>query len=116
MNSDPLTGSPPIPTAEIVQFRDCQLVNSLVSQCPGTGNDTYVTWRMDVTRHDTDFALAWCNYTRAVWSDKNGIFTFEVTLNAYHVQNRNTFRDTDNQFKLSFDGFDDGFCSKCRGT
>ena len=46
------------------------LVDCLVSQSTRSGHDTYFTFLMDVTRHDSDLAFSWLDDARAIWTDQ----------------------------------------------
>jgi hypothetical protein len=47
------------------------LVNGLVGEGSGTGNNSNSSWLMDVSRHDTDLALARPDDTRAVRTNQS---------------------------------------------
>lgn len=71
------------------------LVDSLVGEGSGTGNDTDAAALVDETWHDTDLALAWCDDTWAVRSDQAGlVLGLEDVGDADHVVLWDTFGDT----------------------
>ena len=64
---------------------------------------------MDVTRHDTNFALVWLDNTWAVWSDQASfVLRFHDRLDLDHVKGWNALRDADNEVHLSLDSLQDG--------
>lgn len=70
----------------------------------GQKNDhTNFAGRMNVTRHDANFAFAWLNDSGAVWSDEPRFGAVEMILDFDHVQLGNAFGDTDNERNLSLD-------------
>ena len=62
---------------------------------------------MNVSRHDSNFAFAWRNYSRAVRPDQTRAAGLQELPRADHIQDRNAFGDADNQFNLSIRGFHD---------
>ena len=70
---------------------------------------------MNVTGHDSNFALTWLNDTWAVRSDESSlILRFHDRFNLDHIKCRNSLGDADNEVHLGFDSFEDGIGSKRR--
>jgi len=68
---------------------------------------------VNVTWHDTDLALAWLNYTWAIWPDKSSfILRFHYAFNLDHVESWDSFGDADNEVHLGLNSFEDGVSCK----
>jgi len=92
------------------------LVNSLVSEGSGAGDNTDLTLLVNVARHDSDFALAGLDDTGAVRSDKAGlVLGLHDRLDLDHVEGGDALCDADNEIHLGLDGFQDGVGSEGRG-
>ena len=64
---------------------------------------------MNVTGHDTDFALARCDDTRAVWTDKTSFVLLDQGgLDADHVLGGDALGDADGETDLGLHGVNDG--------
>jgi len=71
---------------------------------------------VDVTGHDTDLAFVGLDDTRAVGTNNSGnVLASQGSLNSDHILLRNTISDDDNEFELSFNGFQDSVLSTNRG-
>merc|ERR1719402_307990 len=57
-------------TERLSQANLSSLVNSLVGESTGSGDDTNTTFLVNVTGHYTNLALFWRNDTGAVWPDQ----------------------------------------------
>src|SRR5690606_2254576 len=91
------------------------LLDRFVGQRTLTGNDTDFTRLMDMARHDTDFAFAWSDHTRAVRADHTYAFAINVFFRIQHVDGRNAFSDAHDQLNACICGFNDGiFAERCR--
>lgn len=61
---------------------------------------------MDVSRHDTNFALIGGDNSGAVGTDQPGFgLPEEPVLNSDHIMLGNTFGDTNDEWNFGFDGF-----------
>ena len=64
---------------------------------------------MNVTGHDTDFALAWCDDTGTVWSDETSFVLLDQGgLDADHVLGGDALGDADGETDLGLHGVNDG--------
>lgn len=90
------------------------LVDGLIGQCAGAGDNTDAAALVDESWHDTNLALAWCNYTWAVWSDETGlVLGLEDVGDADHVVLWDSLSDTDNKWHLGGDGLlNTGSCDR----
>lgn len=88
------------------------LVDGLVGQRSGTRDDADATALVDKSRHDTDLALAWCDYTWAVWSNETGlVLGLENVGDTDHIVLWDSLGNTDNEWHLGGDGlFNTGSC------
>ena len=92
------------------------LVDSLVGEGSGAGDNTDLALLMDVTRHDSDFALAGLDNTGAVRSNKTGlVLGLHDGLDLDHVEGGDALSDADNEIHLGLDGLQDGVGSEGRG-
>ena len=92
------------------------LVNSLVGEGAGAGNDTDLTLGVDVARHDADLALTRLDDSWAVRSDETGLgLRLHDGLDLDHVEGGDALSDADNEVHLGFDGLEDGVSSEGRG-
>jgi hypothetical protein len=93
------------------------LVDGLIGKGTGARDDTDVTALVNVTGHDTNFALVRSDDTRAVGTNETRLaLGQESLLDSDHIVLRNTFSDGNNQRNFSFDGFQDGGSSARRGN
>ena len=70
---------------------------------------------MNVTRHDSNLALARLDDTGAVRSDQSGlVLGLHDRLDLDHVKSRDALSDTDYEVHLSFDSLQDGVGSEGR--
>src|SRR5690348_8679085 len=92
-----------------------ELINSFVSQSPGTGNDSDVPLLVNASGHDADFALAWRYDPWAIRSDQPRTLSLQIFPRANHVHCGNAFSDTDNQWHAGIGSFHDRICRKWRG-
>jgi hypothetical protein len=92
------------------------LVDSLVSEGAGAGYNSDLAFLVDVTRHDSDFALARLNDSGAVRSDKTGlVLGLHDGLDLDHVEGGDALSDADNEIHFGLDGLQDGVGSEGRG-
>ena len=88
------------------------LPDSLVGQGSRAGHNTDLTGLVDVTRHDTDLALAGLDDTRAVGSDQaGGLLALHDVLDTEHVVLGDSLSNTDDERNLGGNGLEDGSSS-----
>ena len=61
---------------------------------------------MNIARHNADFAFSGCDDSGAIGSDESRLFAFEMMLHARHIQNWDSFGDTNDEFDSGIRGFD----------
>jgi hypothetical protein len=89
------------------------LVDGLVGQSSGSGDNSNFTLLMDVTWHDTNLAFTWLNNSWAVWPNKSSLaLRVQNRFNLNHVEGWDSFCDADDEIDLSFYGFENGLSSE----
>mmetsp|Transcript_38859 Transcript_38859/g.122464 ORF Transcript_38859/g.122464 Transcript_38859/m.122464 type:complete len:222 (-) Transcript_38859:216-881(-) len=80
------------------------LVNSLVGQRSGTRDDSNLAFAMDISRHDTHFALTRLNDPWTVGSNHTSLGGhIQCVLHPHHVLLRDSFGDHNDQRNLCLD-------------
>ena len=104
MNSVPLTGSPPIPTA-VVCPRPVfgGLEHCFISKCTGARDNADRPLLEDRSGHDADLALLRRQDSWAVRTDKTRFRAVEPGLDPYHIENRDTLGDADDEGNFRVD-------------
>ena len=91
------------------------LLNGFVSQGTRAGNDTNAARLVDVTRHDTDFALTGSDHARAVRADQAYAQLVAFYFCVEHIEGRDAFGDAHDQLDASVRSFKDRvFAERCR--
>ncbi len=108
MNSVPLTGSPPMPTA-VVWPRPSRggLEHRLVGQRARARHDADRARLVDVARHDADLALAGVITPGQFGPISRDFEPRQRALHLDHVEHRNAFGDADDQRDLGVDRLED---------
>src|SRR5277367_4694209 len=91
-----------------------ELINRFVRQRARARDDPDGTFEMDSRRHDSDFALARRNDTRAVRPDEPRAPILQILPRANHIKRRNALSDADDQLHLSVGGFHNRIGGKWR--
>ena len=92
------------------------LVDSLVGQSTRAGNNTDLSLRVDVARHDTDLALARLDDSWAVRADQaRFVLRPHYGFDLDHVEGGDSLSDADNEFHLGLNSLKDRISSEGRG-
>src|SRR5690606_18200653 len=83
------------------------LLHRLVGQRAGARDDADRALLVDMPRHDADLAFAGRDDAGAVRADEPRFRAFQRALDLHHVQNRNPFRDADDERHLGVDRLED---------
>ena len=91
------------------------LIDGLVSESTGARDNTDFTLGVNISRHDTDLALARLDDTWAVRADQTSLsLRVHDRLDLDHVKSGNTLGDADNKVHLGLDSLEDGISSEGR--
>lgn len=89
------------------------LVNSLVGEGAGAGDNADLSLGVDVAGHNTDLALTGLDDTGAVGSNQTGFgLRLHNRLDLDHVEGRNSLSNAHNEVHLSLDGLKDSVGSE----
>ena len=94
------------------------MIDCFVSQGTGTGNNTDLTFGVNIAWHDTNLAFARLDDTWAVRSNEASLaLRLHNRFDLDHVESRNALCDADNKIHFSFDGFQNGIsCERRRNV
>ncbi len=67
---------------------------------------------MDMARHDANLALARCNHSRAIWTDEAHAKLIAALFSDEHVERRNSFGNTNDEFNTRLGCFKDRVFAK----
>src|SRR5690606_763339 len=91
------------------------LLNSFIGQGTGAGHNTYFTWLVDVTRHNTDLTFTGSDNTGAVRTNQTHTQLVAFYFSVQHIQCRNTFSNTNDQLDATVCRFQDRILTeRCR--
>lgn len=90
------------------------LVDCLVGERAGAGNDADLTFFVDEAGHDAALRFARRDDARAVGADQVGVVPLQVSFYPDHVLHRNAFRDADDHLDAGFGGLHDGVGGESR--
>ena len=108
MNSVPLTGSPPMPTAVVWPRPALRgLEHRLVGQRARARHNADRALLEDVARHDADLAFVRRHHARAVRPDQARASSLQRALDLDHVEHRDALGDADDQRDLGIDRLQD---------
>ena len=86
-----------------------ELPDGFVSEGSGAGDDADAAGFVDVSGHDTDFALPGGDDAGAVRADESCLVALVEALADFgHICDGNSFGDADDEGDFGFDGFEDG--------
>ena len=109
MNFRPTIGIPALADGRGLAVTERRhLLDGLVGQRPGTGDDADGSRLADVTGHDADLALAGRDDARRVGADEGGGMASKERLDLDHVEGRDAFGDADDDADPRVGGFHDG--------
>mmetsp|Transcript_6957 Transcript_6957/g.13139 ORF Transcript_6957/g.13139 Transcript_6957/m.13139 type:complete len:270 (+) Transcript_6957:293-1102(+) len=73
-------------TGTLTKASHGRLMNSLVSKCTRTTHNSNLSWRMDISRHYTNFAFARLDYTGTIRSNQPSfVLALQSVLHLCHV-------------------------------
>lgn len=85
------------------------LIDGLISQSTGSGNDSDFSLLMNISGHNSDFTFIWLNNSWAVRSNNSGVsLGSQSVLDSDHFVLWDTVSDDNDQINLGLDGLDDG--------
>ena len=91
------------------------LIYSFICKSSRSWNNSNFSFLVNISRHNTYFALSWLNNSWAVRSNQSSfILWLHYWFDNDHVQGWDTLSDTDNEFNFCLDGLENGICSKRR--
>src|SRR6266404_4430149 len=100
--------------AALPQPDRCGLCHRLIGQGSRAGDDADLAAAMDVPRHDADLALVGGDDTGTIRPDQPRAAAAQATLDADHVEDRDTLGDADYQRDAGIGGFEDRIRGKGR--
>ena len=99
----------------MAEARIGRLLDRLVGQRAGTGNDAYLARLVDVAGLNADLAFARGDYTWAVRTDQTHTELVALDLDFQHIQRRDALGDAYDQLDAAKRGFEDRvLAERCR--
>jgi hypothetical protein len=92
------------------------LLDGLIGEGAGAGDDADLAAAEDVAGHDADLAGVGRDHAGAVRADEAGPRAFERALDLHHVKHGDAFGDADDERDVGVDGLEDASAAKGGGT